>query len=216
MNQCRWGLYVILDAVQAKRPHAEVARQALEGGARVIQLRDKNATFEELITIAQDIRAITREFDAQFIINDNPYLAREVEADGVHLGQTDFAADIAREIIGPDKIIGLSTHTKQQALAAHTLPVNYIGVGPIYATTTKQSEWPVVGTPMIRWIKRNLTLPVVAIGGITEENVVDVVAAGADNAAIIRDLMSHDDIQGQTRRLKELITSVAVDERADE
>lgn len=200
-RRCIWGVYVILDAAIAKRPHLEVARQVLSAGARVIQLRDKFSTFEELIEIGRELRRMTYEHDATFIVNDNPYLAREVDADGVHLGQTDFATDIAREILGPDKLVGLSTHNKQQALAAQLLPVDYIGVGPVYPTRSKESEWPVVGTNLIRWVKQSVSLPMVAIGGITEERVTDCVLAGADNVAMIGELMCAENIEDKTRRV---------------
>jgi len=210
-RRCVWGLYAILDAQAAGRPHLPTARALLEGGVSVIQLRDKSSTFEELMDIGRVLRQMTREFGAEFIVNDNPYLARELDADGVHLGQNDFPADIAREVVGLGKIIGLSTHTKAQALAAQLLPVDYIGIGPVYPTTTKVSEWKPVGTELIRWVRRTISLPMVAIGGITEERIVDVVAAGAHNIAMIRELMTADDIVCQTRRLREVFDQAAKD-----
>jgi thiamine-phosphate pyrophosphorylase len=214
-NRFNWGLYVITEADQSRRSHLEYAHGALEGGARVIQLRDKNTSFEKLLLIAREMRALTHRYGAQLIINDNPYLAREVEADGVHIGQFDFAADISREILGPDKIIGLSTHTKQQAMAAQYMPVDYIGVGPVYATGSKVSEWPVVGTRLIRWIRQNVQLPLVAIGGITEERIVDVIAAGADNVAVIGELASASDLTGKTRALIDAIASASQEEEVE-
>jgi thiamine-phosphate pyrophosphorylase len=202
-RRCSWGLYVITDARIAGRPHAEIVRAALAGGARVIQLRDKLGTFEELMDIGREIRELTRAAGAAFICNDNPYLARELDADGVHLGQNDCPVEIARDILGPGKLIGLSTHTKAQALEAELLPVDYIGIGPVYETTSKVSEWPVVGTSMIRWVRRTATLPIVAIGGITIDRIVDCVAAGADNVAVIGDLMGSDDIEARTRQMCE-------------
>ncbi|MCX7019512.1 MAG: thiamine phosphate synthase [bacterium] len=208
-RRCVWGIYAILDARAAGRPHLEAARALLEGGAAVIQLRDKTSTFEELMDIGRGLRRMTRDHGADFIVNDNPYLARELDADGVHLGQSDFPADIAREILGPEKIIGLSTHTKPQALAAQLLPVDYIGVGPVYPTRTKVSEWPPVGTALIRWVRHAISLPMVAIGGITGERIVDVVAAGAHNVAMIRELLTAGDIADQTRRLRAVFERAA-------
>ncbi|MBX7243968.1 MAG: thiamine phosphate synthase [Candidatus Sumerlaeaceae bacterium] len=201
---CRWGLYVILDAGLAGRSHTELAQQAIKGGARVIQLRDKRATFEELVEVGHELRRITLEANVTFIINDNPYLAHEVKADGVHLGQMDCAVDIAREVMGPGKLVGLSTHTKQQAIAAQMLGVDYIGLGPIYDTTTKKSEWATLGLGPLRWVRNISRVPIVAIGGITEERLPDVAGAGADNVAIIGDLMRAQDIASRARHLSEI------------
>ena len=204
-RKCEWGLYVITDTAISGMSHQEATRAAIAGGARVVQLREKKILFEELLEIGREVRRITSERGVTFIINDNPYLAHEIGADGVHLGQTDCPADIAREIMGPGKIIGLSTHTKQQALAAQLMPVDYIGVGPIYATASKVSEWSPVGTPLIRWVRQSVRLPMVAIGGITGERIIDVVAAGAHNVAVIGELMKAPDIESKARDLCEAI-----------
>lgn len=204
---CQWGLYVILDSQCAGRPHAELAREALAGGARVIQLRDKTASFETLMEVGRVIRRLTREAGATFIVNDNPYLARELDADGVHVGQGDVHPVIARDIVGPGKLVGLSTHNHEQATQARREPVDYIGVGPVYPTTSKVSEWPVVGPELVRWVKSVSPLPVVAIGGITRERIPEVIAAGADNIAVIREVMGAPDITARTRELIETIAS---------
>lgn len=185
----------------AGRPHVEIARDAIMGGARVIQLRDKHATRDELVSVARELRELTRRLGATFIVNDNPFLARDVDADGVHVGQGDAAVDIARGIVGDNRIVGLSTHSMEQAIAATFKPVDYIGVGPVFATSSKVSEWPVVGTDLVRRVRESVSFPVVAIGGITGERVAEVVAAGADNIAIIGDLMKAPDIEGRTRWL---------------
>lgn len=200
-ERCVWGVYVILDAAMAGRTHAEAAREALDGGARVLQLRDKTAPFERLLEVGRELRELTRARGATLIVNDNPYLAHEVDADGVHLGQSDFPAAIARDIVGPDRIIGLSTHTKLQALEATRQPVDYIGVGPVFATTSKRSEWKPLGIPHIRWVRENVSLPMVAIGGITMETLPDCVAAGADNVAMIAEIMRAESIAERVRRL---------------
>jgi len=206
-RKCRWGLYAIIDSQIANQPHAEICRKLVDGGVQVVQLRDKTATFEELMIIGTQVREITRAAGVTFIVNDNPYLAREIDADGVHIGQDDFPADIVREVIGPDKIIGLSTHSKQQAIVATTWPIDYIGVGPIYPTSTKQTTNVPVGTSLIRWIRQHIPLPTVAIGGISAATIPDVLAAGASNVAMISELMKADDIAGQTSELKALADS---------
>jgi thiamine-phosphate pyrophosphorylase len=203
-RRCHWGLYAIIDAKMAGRPHGEVCRELVKAGVRVMQLRDKQATFEELMEIGAELRTITREAGATLIINDNPYLAREIDADGVHIGQDDFPPDIVREVMGPDKIIGLSTHSKQQAIAATTWPIDYIGVGPVYPTSSKASTYKPVGTSLIRWVRKHVPLPTVAIGGITEATVPDALAAGASNVAMIGELMKADDIAARAAQLREL------------
>lgn len=211
-KKCDWGLYVILDRALAKRPYDEIALSLLRGGARAIQLRDKLSTFEELIAEGRKLRQLTSEFGASLLVNDNPYLAREIDADGVHLGQSDMHVDFAREVIGSDKIIGLSTHNRQQALAAQLLAVDYIGVGPIYATTSKKSEWTPLGTPHVRWIRRTIRLPMVAIGGIDFERAIDVTAAGAQNVAVLSAIMSAKDIETETRRLREAVETARAED----
>lgn len=204
-SRCQWGIYAITDrASSGNRPITETVEAALAGGVRVVQLRDKEMTFEDLVTVGREIRHLTRKSGAMFIVNDNPYLALETGADGVHIGQEDIPIEVARDIVGPDMLIGLSTHTREQALMAQLLPVDYIGIGPVYETKTKASPWPVVGTDTLRWARLTVSIPIVAIGGITASSIPDVVAAGAHNAAIIRDLMSAEDIEGRARHLCEV------------
>lgn len=205
--RCQWGIYAIIDATMAGKNHANVCRELMAGGVRVVQLRDKLATFEELMLIGKELRAITREAGATLIINDNPYLAREIDADGVHIGQDDFPPDIVREVVGPGKIVGLSTHSKQQAIAATTWPIDYIGIGPVYPTNSKDSKYKPVGTSLIRWVKQNIPLPTVAIGGISESSLPDALAAGATNVAMISELMKAGSIQDHAKHLCALADS---------
>lgn len=206
-RRCHWGLYAIIDAQMAGRCHAEICQDLVNAGVAVIQLRDKSATFEELLEIGAELRQITRAAGAALIVNDNPYLAREIDADGVHIGQNDFPPDIVREVIGPDKIIGLSTHSKQQAIAATTWPIDYIGIGPVYPTTTKVTKCVPVGTSLIRWVRQHIPLPTVAIGGITAETIPDALAAGASNVAVISALMTAPDLTVRAGELKVLADS---------
>ncbi len=202
--KCRWGLYPIIDTEIAGRPHAEICQELVDAGVSVLQLRDKKSTFEELMEIGGELREITKRAGVTLIVNDNPYLAREIDADGVHIGQDDFPADIVREVMGPDKIIGLSTHSKQQAITATSWPVDYIGVGPVFATTSKASKYVPVGASLIRWVKQHIPLPTVAIGGITAETIPDVLAAGASNVAMIGELMRAKDIRKRAEELRKL------------
>jgi thiamine-phosphate pyrophosphorylase len=203
------GLYPITDkALAGNRPYVEIVREVLLGGARIVQLRDKRTPFEELVEIGRALVVLVREFDALLIVNDNPYLAREIDADGVHLGQLDMPVDIAREVVGREKIIGLSTHSKEQAIVAQFMDVDYIGIGPIFPTTTKVSEHAPLGCGVVRWAARALETPFVAIGGINRENICEVVEAGARNVAVISAIMAAENIRDATRSFIEAIGSV--------
>jgi thiamine-phosphate pyrophosphorylase len=202
---CNWGLYVILDRAISGRSLVQAAEAVLAGGAKAIQLRDKESQFEDLVKEGRELRRLTSQAGAALIVNDNPYLAREIEADGVHLGQADFPPYIAREILGQHGIIGISTHTKQQAIAAVLQPVNYIAVGPLFATTSKQSEYKPLGVDHLRWVRQQVRLPLVAIGGLSAANIADVIAAGVENVAVIREVMAAEDIAGRVRDLVQLI-----------
>ena len=201
------GLYVISDITMAGgRSYHDVIRDALMGGSRIIQLRDKTTPFEDLIRIGKQLKNLTAEFNALLIVNDNPYLAREINADGVHLGQMDIPVDIAREIVGDDKIIGLSTHSHLQVqMAAMSKMVDYIGIGPIFRTTTKRMEYPPVGLKILEWAVRGCSLPFVAIGGINRSNISSVLATGTKLVAMISEVMKSPDIQATTREFNELI-----------
>jgi thiamine-phosphate pyrophosphorylase len=138
------------------------------------------------------------------LVNDNPYLARDGHADGVHLGQTDCPVEIARDILGPDRLVGLSTHTRLQALRAQEGPVDYIGLGPVFRTDTKRSHYLPLGLTTVRWAAANLRVPFVAIGGITHDNLADVLAAGARHCAMISAIMGSEDIAAAAREFVSL------------
>jgi len=201
-----WNLYVITDlAMAAPRSYPQIVREVLLGGANVIQIRDKTTPFEEMVEIGRKIKPLFDEFGATFIINDNPYLAREIKADGVHLGQEDIPVDIAREIVGQDKIIGLSTHSKLQTIQALFMDVDYIGIGPIFPTATKQYPYAPLGLDMIKWVSREIRLPFVPIGGITSENILEICLLGATAPSVISAVMGKDDLTCATRELIDII-----------
>jgi thiamine-phosphate pyrophosphorylase len=190
-----WGVYAITDRQMAGgRPHAEIGAQLIEGGVGVIQLRDKTTPFDVLLEDARRLVELARPRGVTIIANDNPYLARDADADGVHLGQGDCPVEIARDIVGPDRLIGLSTHTRLQALRAQQLDVDYIGLGPIFATKTKPRSYLPLGLATVRWAAAMLEIPFVAIGGITAETIADVLAAGARHCAMISALMESKDM----------------------
>lgn len=179
-------IYPITDVGLSGISHAEQVRCLVRGGARLIQLREKNRGAARWIDDARDALAAARDGGAKLIINDRVDVAMVIGADGVHLGQDDLPPAEARKLLGPDKIIGFSTHSLEQALAAIELPVDYIGVGPIFSTTTKAAPDPVVGTELLSAIRNAAAgVKIVAIGGIRADSLLSVLNAGADSAAMV-------------------------------
>jgi len=157
----------------------------LDGGASFIQLRDKEASGRELLDQAIACLKLTREAGATLIINDRVDVALTAGADGVHLGQDDLSVDEAREILGEDKIIGVSTHSMDQFRAALETSANYIALGPVFPTLTKENTAPVVGLEMVREARKLTDRPLVAIGGINLGRAPEIIEAGADCVAVI-------------------------------
>jgi len=189
-------LYAIADA-QFGDP-VEIAQALIAGGARLIQVRDKNAGAGEFLKRVQRVLAIAPP-DAQIIVNDRADIARIAGAAGVHLGQTDLPPSAARAVLGPGRVVGCSTHNLDQAREADRSPVDYIAVGPIFATTSKQNPDPVIGLEGLSEISKAVQKPIVAIGGITLERAGDVLGAGAHSIAVIRDLLVSSDMTTRTR-----------------
>lgn len=207
-------LYAITDRQLSNSTNEEIVRQLLVGGARWIQLRDKEANAREIFDDARRCLPLVNGAGGKLIVNDRVDVALTAEADGVHLGQEDLAVEEAREILGPHKIIGLSTHNLEQFQAALETSADYIAIGPIYETKTKENPSPVVGLELLREAKRLADRPLVAIGGITHARAREVLAAGADSLAIISalypwpevmDLTTRPDIAGSARRFLELM-----------
>ena len=195
------GLYVIIDRqFLVGREEVEVAKQIIEGGARVIQLRDKQSKKAELLLVVQKIRELCSQADVLFMINDYLDLAVAVDADGLHVGQEDLPLPVIRRELPVDKIVGCSVKSISQATKAQTEGADYIAVGSIFPTTTKE-EVTVVGVNMLKELKRTITTPVVAIGGINLNNVDEVIAAGADAVAVISAVLGEQDIKGAVQNL---------------
>ena len=200
-----WGIYAITDrGMTSDRTHTEIGERLIEGGVRVIQVRDKTTPFEDLLEDTRRLVALARPRGVSILVNDNPYLAREADADGVHLGQTDCPVAIARDILGPGRLIGLSTHTRDQALRAQDMDADYIGFGPIFHTDTKRQFYLPLGLAAMRWAAATLRVPFVAIGGITAETIADVLAAGARHCAMVSALMKVGDIAATAQRFVRL------------
>ncbi len=182
--------------------HEEIVREALAGGARLIQFRDKSLSKDEFRNLAFRLRDITRGL-AVFIVNDEIETALSCDADGVHLGQGDLPLSKAREIAGGRLIIGISTHSLEEALAAQDGGADYIGFGPIFNTATKDAG-EAKGPGAIRHIREKIKIPIVAIGGINLENAREAIDAGADAVAVISAISGAEDAADTTRRFVEL------------
>lgn len=189
------GLYLVLDpSVRPDRPLVDVLRKAAALGVRLFQYRDKLASMKAAYTQALALRQAATEVGACLIINDRCDLALAVNADGVHLGQDDLPIADARRLLGPDTLIGLSTHGPEQVREAVQLKPDYIGFGPIFSTATKTDHDPVVGLEGLRAARTLTTLPMFAIGGITADRVDDIIAAGANGVAVISAILKAPDL----------------------
>ena len=166
----------------------------IDGGAALIQLREKYAAPNDFYEAAQAALSIARRRGVKIIINDRADIALALKADGVHLGQDDLPPEAARRILGENAIIGFSTHNLEQVRAAVKLPINYLAFGPVFTTTTKENPDPTVGIENLKMIRQSIgDFPLVAIGGITSANYREVLQAGADSVAVISDLISDAD-----------------------
>ena len=186
MNFTLPKIYPITDVSLSGTSHAEQVERLIAGGAKFIQLREKHASPLDFFEAAKSAVEIARQHDVKIIINDRVDIARALGADGVHLGQDDLPPSAARQILGSEAIIGFSTHSVEQAIKAAAHGVNYIAIGPIFETTTKEKPDPVVGLDGLRKVKKSIDqIQLVAIGGIGLDDIRDVMAAGADSAALI-------------------------------
>lgn len=174
--------------------HTEQVRRLIEGGARFIQLREKSLSSGEFFADAAQAVKFAHEHSAQIIINDRVDVTLALHADGVHLGQDDLWPDEARKILGPDAIIGFSTHSVEQASDALKLPVDYLAIGPIFGTSTKENPDPIVGPDGLHAVRKAIgDMPLVAIGGIDLDSLSTVYDAGANSAAVISSIISQPD-----------------------
>jgi thiamine-phosphate pyrophosphorylase len=190
-------LYLVCDAQPDPFLHAVLA-----AGVDLVQLRMKDAPDEEVIQAGRRFRYTCSEHDVLLILNDRPDLVEQVGADGVHVGQDDVSCAAARELVGADRLVGLSTHDPIQIDSA--VDADYIGVGPVFATPTKPGR-PAVGLELVAYAARHATVPFFAIGGIAPENVAAVLRAGAQRVAVVRALTEASDPAAAARRLREAL-----------
>lgn len=198
------GLYAIIDnSILPGVSNAEIARRVLAGGAKVIQLRGKGISSKDLLAEAKKIRRLTKEAGAIFVVNDRADIALLSDADGVHLGQDDLPILEARKILGGEKLIGISTHSVEQAVRAEQEGADYVGFGPIFATKTKADAEEAKGLRALWEVRNSVKIPVVAIGGINLENIEEVIETGVDGVAVISAIVKAPDIEEATRRFVE-------------
>jgi thiamine-phosphate pyrophosphorylase len=202
-------LYLVCGAL-ADRPSAgglelpDLLREAVAGGVQIVQLRDKYLDDGELTAVAHAAKALCERLGALFIVNDRPSVAVEVGADGVHVGQEDMPVAEVRELVGPDMLIGLSTHAPAEIDAQDAALADYIGVGPVHETPTKAGR-PAVGLELVRYAAEHSPVAFFAIGGLDAGNLGEAIDAGARRAVVLRAIADAEDPQGAARALRELL-----------
>jgi thiamine-phosphate pyrophosphorylase len=187
------------------RSNLDVLDALIKGGARVVQLREKDLSKRELFELAKAFRERTSDAGMTLIINDHIDVCRAVHADGVHLGQDDFPVREARELLGPLAVIGVSTHSVEQALKAVEEGADYINVGPIFATQTKEHSGPPAGIELFRHVRKLANIPITVMGGINMNNVDQLLEAGADRIAVVSAVVGAEDIAGTVREFRRRI-----------
>ncbi len=200
------GLYCLTAEKFSKgRSNVEVVSSMLAAGIKLVQYREKTKEMDEKLRECEQLRELTRQAGAAFIINDDVELAVLVKADGVHVGQEDMPIKEVRKLVGNDMAIGLSTHSAQQAAQAVVHGADYIGVGPIYATQTKEDVCAPVGLSYLNHVATKIDLPFVVIGGIKASNIAEVVSHGANCFAMITEIVEANDIAGRIQELNTII-----------
>jgi thiamine-phosphate pyrophosphorylase len=205
MNLVFPPLYAIIDAALLKTSELSFVEMMAESGVELLQYRNKHASSRELFEASESIsatlsrRAKLGVYDPRFIVNDRADIALLVKAQGVHVGQQDLSVEEARVIVGPDRFVGVSTHSLEQLDAADKTSADYIAFGPIFPTSSKENPDPVVGLGLLREARQRTHKPLVAIGGITLERAADVFRAGADSLAVARDLIASENPAARAR-----------------
>lgn len=194
-------LYAVTDSMWLNgRTLPEVVGEALEGGATFMQIREKDLPHEEFVKLAGEVKNVTDRYHVPYVVNDEVEIAKLINADGVHIGQSDEELTKAREILGPDKIIGVSAQTVEQALEAEKNGADYLGVGSVFSTSTKLDADD-VSLETLRAICNAVSIPVVAIGGIHAGNILDLKGTGVDGIAVVSAIFAAEDIRAATKKL---------------
>lgn len=193
LKRHHFSLYLVTDRELSKeRPLIEIIKAAVKGGVTSVQLREKSCSTRTFIEQGLAIRDYCKQKNIPLIINDRIDVAMAIEADGVHLGQDDMPIERARKIVGGTMLIGLSTHSVEEAVLAEKCGADYIGAGPVYSTVTKQDTSPIIGTKGVFEIRKAVGIPIVGIGGIHENNASEVIKSGADGVAVVSAIIASD------------------------
>ena len=198
-------LYAILDAALLKIPAKECAKSLVDAGVRLIQYRNKRASGRELFEASRELAEYLNPLGVRFIVNDRTDVAVLAGAGGVHVGQDDLELEQARVVMGDGKWVGISTHNAGQFRGALETSANYIAVGPVFATGSKENPCPVVGVGFVRETRGLTDRPIVGIGGITLERAAEVIEAGADSVAIISDILGAENVSRRAREYVDLL-----------
>jgi thiamine-phosphate pyrophosphorylase len=201
-------LYLVCDSSPPNHSLPDLLRAAGAGGVDVVQLRDKRLSDDELAAVAHASRALCEQLGLLLIVNDRPLVALEAGADGVHVGQDDIPIPDAREMVGQDMLIGLSTHEQRQLEAADPTLLDYIGVGPIHQTPTKPGR-PAVGVELVRHAAAHARVPFFAIGGLNAGNLAEVLDAGASRVCVLRAITEAEDPELAARELRDALSAGA-------
>ncbi len=200
-----YSLYLVTDReLLHGRDLIQEVKKAVNGGVNLVQLREKEAGSREFYELALALKKELAACRVPLIVNDRLDIALAIEADGLHIGQEDLPLSAVRKITGPDFIVGISVGTMEQARRAEKAGASYLGAGPVFTTATKADAGEATGPEFIRALKKESALPVIAIGGINEDNLQKIKAAGADGAAVVSALMGQNDIEAAARRLRVL------------
>jgi len=201
-------LHVLTDTeLQSRFSHVELAKLAIRGGADTVQFRQKIGATREMIEICREIKRLCEDSDVMFIVNDRVDVAIASEADGVHLGQEDFPIPLARKLLGETRIIGGSAVTLEEAQECLSEGADYIGFGPVYPTTSKNDAGPVTGIELLKEAVNAISIPIIAIGGVTVENTPEVIRAGAQGIAVISAVCCQENPEQATRDLSQALQS---------
>lgn len=207
LHNADYSLYLVTDRSLARgRSTLEIVRAAVDGGATVVQLREKDCSTREFIEQALAIKDFLKDRAVPLIINDRLDVAQAVKADGVHLGQTDMPLKVAKKILGDSMIIGISAESLQDAVEAEKGGADYLGVSPIYATPTKTDTALPLGLEGLREIRKAVRIPLVGIGGLNRDNAAKVIRNGADGVAVVSAIVAADDPQKAADALRQIIT----------
>lgn len=197
-------LYLVLDSAPAAGALPDLVRAAVAGGVDVVQLREKHLADDQLLAVAHAASALCRQLGVLLIVNDRPDVAARAGADGIHVGQDDMGVAEVRALVGPDMLVGLSTHTPGEIAAVDPALVDYIGVGPVHETPTKPGR-PAVGLELVSYARDHARVPFFAIGGLHRENLAEAVRAGASRACVLRAITEAEDPELAARELRALL-----------